>query len=180
VTALVLKPGTVLLTRSKGWQAFLIRLGAAFRDRPNRGNHIAVMHHYDAESVPWGVEGRPGGVGWVDLRAYLASKWTLRNDGQPIGDRDRATIAQWCELALKTPYDWPAIAAATLDSLGLPAKFAENWHGAGAPGMLVCSSLAAAAYGHCGVAHPKEGHERTVTPAHWAEWIITEGWTPAE
>jgi hypothetical protein len=171
--------GNVLVTRSGGWAGLMIRLGAAFRDKPNLGNHVAIYHHTDHTDdgdVPWGIEGKPGGVGWVDLRGYLASKWTVANDAQPMTDAQRATIAGTCEAALGTPYDWRAIAADAFDALRIPQLFADNWHGRGAPGHVVCSSLAAWVYDEVGLAHPTPDAERYCKPADWSAFIITEGW----
>lgn len=57
------QPGDVLVTRSGGWQARLIRLGAALRDKPNLSSHVAVVHHTDVKGTLWVLEGRPGGAG---------------------------------------------------------------------------------------------------------------------
>lgn len=67
----ILKPADVLVVRTSGFAADMIRLGAALTGKPNLDNHVAVMHHWDGE-VPWGLEGKPGGVGWVDLRGCRA------------------------------------------------------------------------------------------------------------
>ena len=53
-----IEPGTVLVTRSGGFAAFMIRLGAALRGRPNLGNHVAVAHHVDAKGTLWVIEGQ--------------------------------------------------------------------------------------------------------------------------
>jgi len=64
-------PGDLLLTRSKtGVFGRLIRVGAALRDEPNLINHVVIVDHQDRQGTWWGIEGRPGGVGWVDLQRY--------------------------------------------------------------------------------------------------------------
>jgi len=77
------QPGDVLAVRGGGLAGKLIRLGAAFRGQPNLDAHIAVVHHTDEHGTVWALEGRPGGVGWRDAKAYLASPWTVTNAGQP-------------------------------------------------------------------------------------------------
>ena len=133
------EPGTVLVTRSGGFAAFMIRLGAALRGRPNLGNHVAVAHHTDAKGTLWVIEGKPGGVGWRDATAYLTSTWTLTNVTQPVTDAQRAAICTHMEALLGTAYDWQSIAADALSDLGmtLPGWDAE-WNGQVA-GQVVCS-----------------------------------------
>lgn len=171
----MLKPATLLLTRSKGWGSTLIRLGAALRDEPNLVNHVAVFHHYDAAGIPWAIEGRPGGVGWVDARKYLRSRWTVVST-QPINDNAREAIAHRMTTLLGTAYDWQAIAADAFASLRIPTLFAQDWHGQGSPGHVVCSSYAAFEWMRQGLDRPRLGHERFCTPNDWQEFLITEGW----
>ena len=169
--------GDVLVVRSNGAAGFLIRLGAALRNKPNLGNHIAVMHHTDDKGIPWGLEGKPGGVGWVDLRNYSNSRWTMCNDGQPISTAQAASVARAMGVMVGTPYDWQAIAADAFKALHIEYLFAQDWHGKGIPGHVVCSSLAAWAYEQAGLAHPGEsGHERFVAPGDWNQFILTKAW----
>jgi hypothetical protein len=168
--------GAVVVVRTGGWAAAAIRFGAALLGRPNLSNHVAVMHHWDSHGVPWGVEGRPGGVGWVDLRGYLNSRWTLTNRDQPIESPVRTLIARTVESMLGVEYDWGGILADTEAAAHLPVLFAQNWHGRGAPGHCVCSSLAAYAYKHAGLPHPASGRERFATPGDWAQWCLTGEW----
>src|SRR5690242_20152365 len=67
-------PGDILAVNTgMHFGSRMIRFGAAVRElvtgkaEPDFVNHIAFVHHIDAHGVPWGLEGRPGGVGWVDL-----------------------------------------------------------------------------------------------------------------
>ena len=64
-----LQPGDVILVRTGGLAATMIRFGAALRGAPNLNNHVAVAHHLDAHGTLWCVEGSPGGAGWRDARA---------------------------------------------------------------------------------------------------------------
>src|SRR5690348_58207 len=93
----ILKPGDVLAVRGGGLAGDLIRLGQALDGKPNVSGHIAVMHHWTG-GVPWGLEGRPSSVGWVDLRAYIGNAWTLDNCAQPgRTDAARAMVARDAE-----------------------------------------------------------------------------------
>lgn len=164
--------GDLLLTRGGGWAGRLIRLGAAFLDEPNLDNHVAIVHHQDAAGVWWVIEGRPGGVGWADARAYLASSWTTDNIGQPKTDSQRAEIAQVALGMLGTPYDWAGIVADAMDAIGAPELWSRDWAGQGPPAHVVCSSLACWVYGKTGLDHPT-GHEpRLTTPADWDAFIV--------
>lgn len=182
-----LGPGDVLVVRTpdrRCWDraaSYLIRLGAALRDRPNLDNHVAVYHHTDAAGTPWGIEGRPGGVGWVDLRQY-DNPWLLTNAAQPKTDAQRHLVCQAAVGLLGVGYDWAAIGMDTADALGLDHlwRVAEDW-GAKPPGHVVCSSLAAWAYQHADLDRPP-GRMMTTTPGDWSEFILThtvEGvWPP--
>jgi len=167
--------GTVLATRSGGFSSFMIRMGAALRNKPNLSNHIAVMHHVDQAGVPWAIEGKPGGVGWVDARNYLKSKWTITNESQNLPTAARPRIAADMEAMLGRAYDWPAIFTDALNSIGIPSLFAKDWKGTGSPGHVVCSSLAAWLYAREGCAHPA-GADRYITPGDWNEFIQLRSW----
>lgn len=166
--------GDVLCTRTpKGWPARLIRLGAALRDRPNTVNHVIVVHHWDAAGTLWGIEGRPGGVGYVDIAGVVESPWTVSNIDQPKEEHQRGTIALVAESMLGTPYDWTGIALDAMEAIGADHLWREKWDHT-PPAHVVCSSLADWVYEHVGLASPKP--DRTCTPAHWAHFITTQGW----
>ena len=170
------QPGDVLVTRSNSVFGALIRLGAAIRDQPNLGNHVAVVHHTDKSGTVWVIEGRPGGVGWRDATDYLRSRWTITNTGQPKTPAQRTTVVQAVHAALGTPYDWGGgIAADAATALHLPDLWAEKWDGR-VPGHVVCSSLAAWAYNTAGLAHPLYDDLPRTTPADWDQFILTRGW----
>lgn len=168
--------GDVYVVRTAGIPAWLIRWGAALRDQPNLGNHVAIMHHFDAAGVPWGLEGKPGGVGWVDMRRYVNSRWTTSNAEQPRDPASRLVVAKNMEAMIGTKYDWQAIADDAFHALGIPALFAEDWHGQGSPGHVVCSSYAAWQYHEQGWAHPNTDHERHCAPSDWTKFNMTKGW----
>jgi hypothetical protein len=169
-----LRPGTVLCVRTGGFAATMIRLGAAFRGKPNLENHVAVVHHTDIHGTIWCIEGRPGGVGWRDATSYMQSPWTLTNTGQLFTATQGAAIAKQMEALLGTKYDWDSIAADALSDLGMRLPgWDSKWHGLVA-GQVVCSSAAAYAYGKAGAAHP--AGDRGCQPSDWTQWILTKGW----
>lgn len=169
-----LLPGDILCTRNAtGFAARMIRLGAALRDRPNTVNHVVIAHHVDAAGTLWGIEGRPGGVGWVDCRHYLKGAYTLDNREQPKTDAQRQAVCHAANGLLGTPYDWVGIAADGMDAIHAPDLWAQDWPKC-PPAHVVCSSLADWVYEHVGLASPQP--DRTCTPGDWAAFIAEKGW----
>jgi hypothetical protein len=168
----ILKPGDVLAVRGTATTDRLIQLGEDLEGKPNLSNHVAVMHHW-LNGVPWGLEGKPGGVGWRDLRGYIThSHLLLNNCGQPgRSDADRAWVAKQAQLMLGTAYDWEAIADDTLRAFGMADVWAKEWSGQ-APGHVVCSSYAAFLYKSKGWARPAVDG-RDCEPADWDDFILS-------
>ncbi|MCW2901845.1 MAG: hypothetical protein JWO67_4110 [Streptosporangiaceae bacterium] len=169
--------GDVLAVKTGGIGGALIRFGAWLRGLPHGINHVVIAHHLDDKGALIGLEGRPGGVGWVDMRDYLASPATVSNADQPKTDEQRYTVAKHAEAMLRAPYDWPAIVADAGCDLGLPSPDDLDWNGNAAPLHVVCSSYAAYLYRIAGLARPgptKGG--RFVQPADWAQWDAKKGW----
>jgi hypothetical protein len=162
--------GDVIAVRTGGWAAALIRTGEFLRGIDDDDNHIAVMHHWNND-VPWGLEGRPGGVGWVDLRVYLGSKWTVTNAAQPKTPAQRQGIAADAEAMLRCGYDYTGIFGDACIDLGLPELWPLDWHGKGSPGHVVCSSYAAYLYVKRKLAAPEPGvNDRWWQPGDWRGW----------
>lgn len=174
--ALVIDVGDIICTRNpKGWPAYLIRLGAAILDKPNTVNHVIVAHHVDEAGTFWGVEGRPGGVGWVDMRRALKAPYTLTNAAQPKTLEQRLAIAKVVEGMLGTPYDWAGIVGDAMDAIHAQNLWASQWgEDRLPPSHVVCSSLADWVYEHVGLASPAK--DRNVTPGDWAAFITERGW----
>lgn len=164
----------VVMTGS-GWTSKLIRVGEVLRGQSGMDNHVAVVHH-QTDGVWWCLEGKPGGVGWVDARRYLRDPHTTTNALQPKTEAQRAAIAAEAETMLGRPYDWAAIMTDSLESLGIHALWATDWHGTGSPGHVVCSSYAAYLYGKVSLGHPRPKHERYVFPSDWTEFNLKQGW----
>lgn len=170
--------GDVLTVRTNGWAAAVIRLGERLCRKPNLDNHVVIAHHIDAHGTPWGIEGRPGGVGWADLRHYLASPNTRHNAAQPKTDAQRAEIAAHAADMLGTAYDWRAIAwdAFAWMRPNIDRLYARNWRGQGAPGHVVCSSFAAYLYRRVALPRPAINTERYCEPGDWQKFIDSKGW----
>ena len=175
-----LLPGDVVLVRTNGLAGLLIRFGAALLDRPNVHNHVAIVSHRDEAGTLWGVEARPGGVGWVDMANYVADVYTISNAEQPKTDAQRAAIVQAAESMLQTPYDWTAIAADAMKAIRADRLWkAKNFGADEVPAQVVCSSLADYVYAKVGLANPGmvDGDAvRFTTPADWDLFIETKGW----
>lgn len=163
--------GDVLLVRTPGFLGRLIRAGSLFSDQPNLDNHVAVLHHRDFNGTWWAVEGRPGGVGWVDVRKY-AGPYVLNNALQPKAAKQRAQIAEVAEGLLGKPYDWSGIVADAMDAIHAQDLWTQNWRGQGVPGHVVCSSLAAWVYDEVGLARPMTHSARATTPGDWEQFVI--------
>lgn len=167
---LLLAPGDIVAVRTSGFAGGMIRFGAALLDKPNLDNHIAMLHHYVGD-VPWGIEGRPGGVGWVDMTHYINSPYTISNKNQPKTQAQRDGVCAVIKGMLGTPYDWGAIEQDAARDLRLPELWEEKWDGV-APGHVVCSSLAVWGYAKEGLAHPGQEDLRHIQPADWTGWIL--------
>lgn len=168
--------GDVLVTREGPWFASgMIRFGARLRNRPTFCNHAIIVHHRDEAGVLWGIEGRPGGVGWRDLSGPLAWPQTNANNRQPKTDEQRAVIASIMVKMLETPYDWRGIAEDTRQALRTTWGFslAREWKDHETPGQVVCSSLADYAYEEAGLQNPGGGKiTRATTPGDWDQFMI--------
>jgi hypothetical protein len=170
-----LRPGDVLVVRTAGLPARLIRVGEELSGKVGLDNHVALFSHWTG-SVPWGLEGKPGGVGWADLRPYLASHFTVNNCLQP--GRDDAGRAEVCAQAgrmLGTAYDWEAIADDTLRAFHMPDLFASTWHGA-VPGHVLCSSYVSFLYARQGWVRPRVP-DRDTEPGDWTAFITDHQWS---
>jgi hypothetical protein len=173
----ILKPGDVLAVRGGGWQAEVIRVGEELSGKPGLDNHVAIMHHWTG-NVPWGLEGKPGGVGWADLRAYARDPYTLDNCAQPgRTDAAREMVAAEAQHLLGTAYDWAAITDDTLRTFRMDDLFSKTINGT-VPGHVVCSSYAAFLYDLYGWDHPSVP-DRDCEPADWTALITGRGWNTA-
>jgi hypothetical protein len=167
-------PGDLVCTRNAtGWPARLIRLGAALQDKPNTVNHVVVVDHVDAAGTLWGVEGRPGGVGEVDMRKY-AGPWSVSNVAQPKTEVQREAVCAAVRGMLGRPYDWVGIALDAAEAIGAQDLWKSKAWGPEPPAHVVCSALADWAYEAVGLASPRP--DRTCTPGDWLAFVTERGW----
>lgn len=169
--------GDVICVRTTGLVAKAIDAGAVIRGLPSLYNHIAVASHVDKAGTWQGIEGRPGGVGWVDLSRYINSPYFLSNAAQPRTREQRQQIAEAMRALLGTPYDWAGgIGRDVLEAVDPLYKCKAQW-GPGVPGHVVCSSAADWAHEHVGLASPQP--DETCTPADWQQFIAEKRWERA-
>lgn len=171
INAALIKPGHVLV--SSGGDSLVdkgIQIAAILQGDP-AAEHMAVVHHKDKVGRWIGVEGRPGGVGWVDCSSYIGNALTVANLHQVIQEKERYEIAVLMEAMLGTPYDWQAIVEDGGMAFGLPDIWTNNVDGK-LPGHIVCSALAAYGYDKYGVAAPSPKDYRHVSPGDWEEFIL--------
>lgn len=174
-----LQPGDVMAVADKPWWdpfPMLIRAASLFAGHPTWIDHIVVFHHVDAAGVPWGIEGRPSGVGWADLRQY-DNRWMRSNRQEPKTAEQRAAICQRMEKLLGVGYDWAAIVEDGLIDLGHPAlsPFPQAENPGDVPQHIVCSSAAAWAYQDLALVFPTLRY-RLCQPYHWWELFKENGW----
>lgn len=166
-------PGMVLAVHTGGMFADGIRLGSVLLDETAAQNHILGLSHQDPKTQRWwGIEGRPGGVGWVDATPYLLSPLTVSNQRQPLDTGQQAGIVEALKLALGTPYDWEAIRDEAERDLHLISLWADtdNW-GPAVPAHIICSSLLAWGYKRNSADYPRQVDVRHTQPADWVSFI---------
>lgn len=159
------RTGDVIVVRSVGPLAWLIRLGAWIQRKPHNQDHVAIVID-DAGTV---VEASPFGVQLGHVADYEA-KWTISNASQPKSDSQRAEIAALAKSFLRYGYDFEAIAADASNVFDLHDPWVSDWTPDRVPHTFVCSSLAAFVYGRVGLGCPVGG--RFVEPCDWTAWIL--------
>ncbi len=178
------QPGDVWAVDAVGFGRIPIIIGSWLAGHRAPVDHVVTVHHQDKNGVWWGIEGRPSGVGWVDMSSYFATRAQLRaargNFSQPRTLAQRQAVCKLMEGLLGTSYDWVGGIVADFDaSLHAEdlAKIVDRWwgwnDGVSRPPHVVCSSAAAWAYGKLGLAHPG-GAQELVTPADW--WRFNGQW----
>ena len=171
-----MEPGDIVCTRNpKGFTARMIRLGAALLDRPNTVNHVIVVSHRDPAGTLWGIEGRPGGVGYVDMKNAVRSPYTLNNGKQAKTEEQRQMVVHVAKGLIGTPYDWQGIIADGMKAIHAQELWCSSWKGQ-VPAQVVCSSLADWVYDKVGLESPGAVFDRTVTPGDWADLITVRRW----
>lgn len=174
----ILKPGDVVIVEMGIWIIrWLIWLHAAITGRLpySKGGHIIVVSHRDDEGRLWGIEGRPGGIGWT-LLDDRADSWGLSNAEQPKTDEDRQFIVNTMQQLLGTRYDYEAYLAIALTTLGITHRWTD-FNGEDIPVSFICSAVADWVYEECGLPSPGGMTEtRFVTPPMWMSFVIKKEW----
>lgn len=174
----ILLPGDVLAVNTgNNWAADLIRFGEHLQGKPSFDNHVVAVHHRDDAGVLWGIEGRPGGVGCVDIARY-DNKYLVSNAKQAKTDEQRKEICTYAVAMLGTPYDWDAIIKDALSVLHLEVLWASKDFGPLSPAHVVCSTLYSWIYSKVALKGPVT-LGRWTEPADWTELFIKEGWAKA-
>jgi len=171
--------GDVLVTREGPWiVSALIRLGAKLTGLPAKVNHAIIVHHRDEQGIMWGIEGRPGGVGWRDLSVPLTGVLTNANNDQPKTEDQRYLIATAAEALFATPYDWNAIMDHVKEALRLWSPHGPvEWTDEEVPAHVVCSSFADWAYEKVGLSNPGGSKlTRMTAPGDWDRFMMRKEW----
>jgi hypothetical protein len=170
-----LKPGDVFAVRTSGTKQDIIEFGEGLQGKPNLDDHVAGMIYWDG-NIPWGLEGKPSSVGWVDMRKYIGHPQAWNNSGQPgRGDIQRAQVVSAGRKMIGTKYDWEAIGGDTLLALHIKL-YHLTWKDGTVPGQVVCSSFWAYLYHVANWSHPSTGDERMCEPADWTNFIMSYGY----
>ena len=174
----ILKPGDVVVTEMGVWIVrVLIWIQALMtgKARYSRGGHVIVVTHTDDQNRLWGIEGRPGGIGWARLDKRNG-KWGMSNAEQPRDMAQRSRIVETMKMLLDTKYDYGAYIQIALNTMGINVDWTD-FQGNDVPSHFICSAVADYVYEELGLPNPG-GFKitRLTTPAEWAEYIDKKQW----
>lgn len=161
----------ILIVRIMIWIQAVLTGRAKYR----KSGHVIVVSHRDNEGRLWGIEGRPGGIGWADM-TKRDGKWGISNVEQPKTDEVRVQLVDSMIALLGSTYDYPAYLSLALDLVGISTHWTDH-KGDSVPSSYICSAVADQIYENNGLANPG-GNDRTrfTTPAEWAEFIDKKEW----
>lgn len=173
-----LKPGDVVVVEMGIWIIrVLIWIQAVLTGKAKfrRDGHVIVVSHVDDAGRLWGIEGRPGGVGWADL-SKRDGKYGLSNWEQPKSTEDREFIVDLMKQLIGSRYDYRAYLAIALETIGITPRWTVEFSGENVPPHFICSAVADYAYEVRGLLNPgSDKRTRFTTPAEWGEFI-SKGW----
>jgi hypothetical protein len=171
-----LLPGDILAVDTRSPIGLLIKFGAWLRHQDFKHDHIVIYTHTLPDGRQIGLEARPGGVGWVDLKDYNEVSW-VSNAEQPKTLAQRDFIVTNAKALLRTRYDLMAIADdASLALLNRKAIWWSHDFGDKLPAHVQCASYAVWLTHHAGLAYPDQHGERWPTPADWVDWMKAKEW----
>ena len=163
--------GDIIVIQGTSLTSKLIEAGEVIAGLPPY-SHVAGFDHFDSNGTPWGLEGKPGGVGWADLTRYLADPRTLTNFAQPKTPEQRAHLCDLNKSMIGTEYAWvTGILADTYRDLGGPDLWKPDPATGVVPCHVVCSSYYAYTYARIGLASPRPQDWATTEPGDWAKFI---------
>lgn len=184
-----LKPGDVLCIADNTKAGYFIRLRGKLpwmrRRTPLSGgkfSHVAVVMHTDKFGLPWGIEGKPSNVEFVELTKYLKDPDTLSNRNQPKTDEQRQSVVKTMLSLYAVKYDWRAIGELGVKTFGHSIFWlAQEWKDDQTPDTVICSSSVDGAYERAGLQNPGgEMLTRQSTPDDWGQFILENGWGDAD
>lgn len=168
--------GDVIVVQGASATSKLIEAGEVAAGLPPY-SHVAGFDHWDANGTPWGLEGRPGGVGWADVSRYLADPRTLTNAAQAKTADQRSVLCKLNQAMIGTAYAWvTGILADAYRDLGGGQLWKPDPVAKVVPGHVVCSSYYAYTYARIGLASPRPQDWATTEPGDWALFIESKGW----
>jgi hypothetical protein len=174
----ILQPGDVVIVEMGIWIVrVMIWIQAVFTGRAKyrKSGHVIVVSHRDETGKLWGIEGRPGGIGWADMDKRTG-KWGLSNHEQPKTAEVRVKLVDSMVALLGSKYDYPAYLKLAMDLVGISPRWTD-WTGNDVPTSYICSAVADQIYENEGLANPGGNTvTRFVTPAEWAEFIDKKQW----
>jgi hypothetical protein len=177
-----LKSGDVVIVEMGIWIIrVLIWIQALFSGnfKYRKGGHVIVVSHVDEAGRLWGIEGRPGGVGWTDL-SKRNGQFGLSNVEQIKTDEQREIIVGTMKQLLGARYDYEAYLDIALATVGITAQWTD-YNGEDVPIQFICSAVADYVYEEVGLANPGGAElTRYVTPALWAKFCTTKEWEQSE
>lgn len=192
VDAANLAPGDVLVMHADAslrehTGAWLIQRGPLMKKYPDKPwrwfskspelyNHVAMYTHTDGEGIRRGLEGRPGGFGWVNLDSSVAHEDTVANTGQVKTQAQRAELVAAAYRMIGIPYDWASIISFASEAAGFEFRV-EEWPEQGMPSQVVCSTSIDYAYEATRLDNPGGYAEtRATDPTDWGTWIKDNGY----
>jgi hypothetical protein len=174
----ILKPGDVVVTEMGIWIVrVLIWIQAVLTGKAKyaKGGHVIVVTHRDEQGRLWGIEGRPGGIGWAELDKRNG-QWGLANAEQPKDAAQRSKIVETMKTLLGTKYDYDAYLQIALSTVGINTDWTD-FRGEDVPVHFICSAVADYVYEDVGLANPGGMKvTRLTTPALWAQFIEEKEW----
>lgn len=169
----LLKPGDVVIVEMGIWiiRALIwIQSVLTGRIKYRESGHVIVVTHRDDRGRLWGIEGRPGGVGWAQLDKRNG-KWGLANLDQPKDAAQRSKIVETMKSLLGTKYDYDAYLQIALETIGLNTSWTD-FRGNDVPAHFICSAIADYVYEDVGLANPGGMRiTRLTLPSDWAAFI---------